>query len=787
MPRVESLSRTQRDLQRLDGRRGPPSARAVTWGDLDELLAQIAARSRASNGKFAEAAFGGGAINFDDIFGEIDVDQIVSPYLDAPTGLTITSTVNEETGVSFIYVDWDDFEGASGYHLGISLDNGGEFIVPAPSSFFQDSVIAGTLISVRVRALNSLNVPGAWSAYVNHIAQADTIPPPVPTGLKITPAFNGFWIEWDPSPAADISRYDIFESELPNPAPTAATNPSFTSASAVFFRGSLPNGATRYYWIRAVDYSENASAWTARITATTVVDPRELLDLLEGEITETQLFADLGARIDLIDDPVNGLVTRLSGATADVTLLKNTVNDPITGVAASASGVSALWVQTENLGNGIASVAGRATALEATVNHPITGVAVTASALDTLETTVYHLSSGLLATANKATNLQIKIDDPITGLASTYAAFQQEAQIRAEETGNLFGQYTVKIDLNGYVSGFGLASEAPIDGTPRSDFVVNADSFSVAGTGAEPEIPFIVRTSGTVIGGQYVPPGVYIRDGFIQNGTITNATIANATISDAKIASLSAAKLIAGTAIANSVVVNGQALGTIQQNADNPAARINSASTNILPGRITISGPATLLDWTASGDRTRIDGGRIFTNSISANAINTIELAADSAFITNLTSTGTSFMNQLIVRTANIQDLAVDTLRIKDNAVTIPVTSTGATLIGDGTFKLAAYIDFAIPYGGDVLFIWNFRQGYSTFPGPTWAFQLRYGVYGAIIDERLPMGATTDYPTGSYLLKNVGASNGQSFSLHWRGSSNQISAIGSLTALTVMK
>jgi hypothetical protein len=57
-------------------------------------------------------------------------------------------------------------------------------------------------------------------------------------------------------------------------------------------------------------------------------------------------------------------------------------------------------------------------------------------------------------------------------------AIQTEATARATETGQLFGKYTVKIDNNGYVSGFGLASEAN-NGTPTSSFIVRADSFSV--------------------------------------------------------------------------------------------------------------------------------------------------------------------------------------------------------------------------------------------------------------------------------------------------------------------
>lgn len=53
-----------------------------------------------------------------------------------------------------------------------------------------------------------------------------------------------------------------------------------------------------------------------------------------------------------------------------------------------------------------------------------------------------------------------------------------ESETRQDADDNLFAQYTVKIDQNGYVSGFGLASET-VNGTPRSQFQVRADSFSI--------------------------------------------------------------------------------------------------------------------------------------------------------------------------------------------------------------------------------------------------------------------------------------------------------------------
>jgi hypothetical protein len=133
-----------------------------------------------------------------------------------------------------------------------------------------------------------------------------------------------------------------------------------------------------------------------------------------------------------------------------------------------------------------------------------------------------------------------------TGISSI--AFQQEASTRAAADGSLFAQYTVKIDANGYVSGFGLASTA-VNATPFSEFIVRADSFSVAspsGPGIAPIVPFVVRTTPGTINGVAVPVGVYMDAAFILRGTITGAQIGNAVIDDAKIASLSAAKLTVG-------------------------------------------------------------------------------------------------------------------------------------------------------------------------------------------------------------------------------------------------
>lgn len=153
-------------------------------------------------------------------------------------------------------------------------------------------------------------------------------------------------------------------------------------------------------------------------------------------------------------------------------------------------------------------------------------------------------------------------------------------------------QYTVKLDNNGYVAGFGLASN-DTNATPQSAFGVRADSFWIAPPNAPAyssgttyakgavvssgtytsnngvvvpilyaslqdanlnhapasnatwwqrlnnttgtRLPFVVVTTTQTLNGETVEPGVYIDTATIQKATITEALIGNAAITNAKI------------------------------------------------------------------------------------------------------------------------------------------------------------------------------------------------------------------------------------------------------------
>lgn len=170
---------------------------------------------------------------------------------------------------------------------------------------------------------------------------------------------------------------------------------------------------------------------------------------------------------------------------------------------------------------------------------------------------IAQLDEERVTRANDVSSLVQQVTTLSSSVDANSVALQEEAQTRADADGNIFGKYSVKIDANGYVSGFGLISSAN-NSTPFSEFIFRADRFAIAsptGPGVPTRIPFIVVTTPQVVNGYTVPAGVYIdaaaiavasigeaqinfaaiRQAHIQNAAVGNAQIQNAAISYAKI------------------------------------------------------------------------------------------------------------------------------------------------------------------------------------------------------------------------------------------------------------
>ena len=109
-------------------------------------------------------------------------------------------------------------------------------------------------------------------------------------------------------------------------------------------------------------------------------------------------------------------------------------------------------------------------------------------------------------------------------------------------------------------------------------------------------------------------------------GTIIDGTrIVTGTLNADKIiaGTITGDRFNTGTSLPGTITVGstGVSIDTVQSRSSDPAARINAVGTTIDPGRILISGSTTLASWRNGSDTTKIEGGAIYANSITANKL----------------------------------------------------------------------------------------------------------------------------------------------------------------------
>jgi hypothetical protein len=114
-------------------------------------------------------------------------------------------------------------------------------------------------------------------------------------------------------------------------------------------------------------------------------------------------------------------------------------------------------------------------------------------------------------------------------------AIQQKMEVRSYSSGAALANYSVVIDSNGKISGFGLSSETNSEsGAQASTFGVRADKFYIANSSntASTVLPFTVLTTTDANNN---PPGVYIDNAMVRSASINTAKIENAAITTLKI------------------------------------------------------------------------------------------------------------------------------------------------------------------------------------------------------------------------------------------------------------
>lgn len=186
------------------------------------------------------------------------------------------------------------------------------------------------------------------------------------------------------------------------------------------------------------------------------------------------------------------------------------------------------------------------------------------SGLQEVRSTVQVVQTAL----TKATGDIKALGERITTVQSKADGNTAAVQAHARSINGLEAQYTVKVDVNGKVAGYGLAT-TPKNGTPESKFIVNADRFGVGSTGKADIFPFTVDTRQNRVGvnGELVVNGKAIVDrlnaGDIHGDKITANTLnanrlkaGSVTAREMAAGSITADKLAASSITADKLAAN---------------------------------------------------------------------------------------------------------------------------------------------------------------------------------------------------------------------------------------
>ena len=196
--------------------------------------------------------------------------------------------------------------------------------------------------------------------------------------------------------------------------------------------------------------------------------------------------------------------------------------------------------------------------------------------IQTVERAVTKAEGDIRAVTERITTLQTSVNGNAASI-----------QTHARSINGLEAQYTVKVDVNGRVAGYGLAT-TPKNGMPESKFIVNADRFGVGAVGKADIFPFTVDTQKNRVGvnGELVVNGKAIIDN-LNAGTIHGDKIAANT--------LNANRIRAGSVTARELGVDK--LSAISADMGN----ISGGSLNLGGGRFTVDNNGRVSMSAASG------------------------------------------------------------------------------------------------------------------------------------------------------------------------------------------
>lgn len=536
------------------------------------------------------------------------------------------------------------------------------------------NVLSNKDYSARIAAVDKAGNVSAYSSAVATTTVKDTIPPATPIGFNATAGFGNIWLTWNPNTESDLARYELIE-RATNTAPSGSDPVTFKSFSATFPRTGLGDEVTRYYWVRAVDTSENVSPWSVVKSAKTLAREAVTTEDLAGLVDATSFAAGITG-IEIVPSlPTTG---NFEGRTAVLTTDKKTYvykngawsakieSSDINGqiVAAQIASVQASQVTGQIIASQIASVTAAQITGQMTASQ-IADATLTAAKFAAGNRPVETVST-LPTTGNVEGRAVILSTD---GLLYRY---HSGAWTAAVPSGNISGQLTASQIASitaGQVTGQIIASQIADAAITVAKFASNVRPVETVSS-----LPSTGNVEGRVV--------MLSTDGklYRYHSGAWSASVPSADISGqltaSQIASVNAAS-VAGqlTAAQIASIASTQITGQLTD------SQIGAVAAAKVSGKLTASQIAN-----AAIDATKLADNAVTANKIDASAITETKIAD------NAISTGKLQANSIV--SSKIATNAILTDHMSANSVTVSkllVTSAQNNLVRDPAFEDASW------------------------------------------------------------------------------------------------
>lgn len=406
--------------------------------------------------------------------------------------------------------------------------------------------------------------------------------PQTPTGFTSNAAFTSVILEWDAPTYAGHDYTEIFRADTDDLA-IAEDNGVWLRSYENIISDSVDSGTTHYYWIRFVNKIAVHGAFNspAGTEGTTSIPVKQMITELKGRITSSELSQELAtpiSKIPTLESDINAIegenyTLQINDATSRLTNLEGEVNTLSTVQQGTYT-----KAETDDKVSGILNYVG-AGDFEKSDTESLTAEAIIQNALDnadekqerrynnaTIVRNEEARKTEYESLANARQTLQTSLGSDIASVQVDANSAITKANSAQADANTALVKYGVKLDVNGYVTGFAQNN----NGTTGS-FYIRADEFAIIDPASNTNSTSLTAqqkadaTPFAVSGGNTYIKNAYIKDLTSDNIAANAVTADKISVTELSAVSANMGSVVAYSAnIADGAITDAKIANTIQ-------------------------------------------------------------------------------------------------------------------------------------------------------------------------------------------------------------------------------